>query len=105
MQVTQQSKALYLVQKKCTGFVLGRTPNECVAAVATIVEELSSDIKIPLDIANRRYLFVVSPQGNVTGREYVMNQVTVTLQRYTSRPQGDPAPLIGAVTLDKENIT
>lgn len=99
-----RGRAAYLMKKQFTGIVLARTPNEHASAAATIIGGLSDSIKIALDEVNKKYLTVVTPTARTTGKANLLNQVTLTLQRVTSRPQEEVAT-IDTVILSKGNIT
>jgi hypothetical protein len=98
-KVTPISRGLFEVEKTVTGHVLGRTPNEQLAAITQIIEALGSAIKIPLDLEAKKYLTVESPTGayNTSAASALRNgQITLTLKRITQKPS-DEVALMGEI--------
>ncbi len=65
--------------------VIGRTMNEQISAITELTEGLSRSVKIPLHIADRRYLTVVNPIVDFKSDPLTEGQITVTLARRTER--------------------
>lgn len=93
IRVEDKAKAMFEVRKQLQGHVLGATPNQELSAALSIVEGLGSAIKIPLDLATRRYLQVVEPIADYRMDALTSGQITVTLSRLTARPT-EEAPLM-----------
>lgn len=87
--VQEKARALYEVQKRFSGHVLGRTPNEQLSGALTLAQELGSAIKLVYDVTDRRYLTVKNPAVNLQADALSVGQVTVTLSRKTNRPTDD----------------
>jgi len=96
IELREGSRDMFEVRKKFVGHVIGDTPNKEISGTLTIVQELHSAIKIPLDIANRRYLTVHDPIGDYRSDALTAGQMSVTLSRFTNRPV-EEAPLITEV--------
>jgi hypothetical protein len=75
------------------GHVLGATPNQETVAMLQIVQGLTQAIKVPLDLANRKYMTVVEPRGDYRMDALTRGQISVTLTRMTMRPF-EEAPLM-----------
>lgn len=93
---TQESHALYRVEKRFTGLVITDIPMKQISGGLAISEGLTRDIKIPLDVANKRYLTVRSAPTDVRSESLTFGRVSVELYRFTSRPSQD-VPIISAV--------
>lgn len=94
--VQPKSRAAFDVGKSFLGIVLGGAPNQQVGAALSVVEGLCSDIKIPLDIADRRYLTVGSPVSDIKPDALTVAHVRVDLSRVTLRPT-EEVPFIMSV--------
>ncbi|AZS15363.1 hypothetical protein [Paenibacillus lutimineralis] len=92
----------YQVTKRFTAHVLGNEKQPEHSAVFSLVAALGSAIKIPFDLADRRYLTVVDPKANIGADGLREGQITVTLSRRVARPQ-EEVPLIRSVNY-KPNI-
>ncbi|NWL89569.1 hypothetical protein DMN77_18640 [Paenibacillus sp. 79R4] len=92
----------YRVTKRFTAHVLGNDQQPEHSAVFTLVGALGSAIKIPFDLADRRYLTVTNPKANIGADALREGQITVTLSRMVARPQ-EEVPLIRSVSY-KPNI-
>jgi hypothetical protein len=106
-QTKERGGSSYLLQKKLTGFLLGRTPNEHAQAAATLITGLACAIKIPLDPTSNTWLTVITPAASADGQSNLLSKATVTLQRVTLRPPIAGAltgTLMDTVTLTKEEI-
>lgn len=91
--IEEKARAMFEVRKKLTGHIIGATPNQELSTVLSIVEGLGSAIKVPLDLATRRYLTVVAPTADFRMDALTSGQISVTLSRLTARPTQD-APLM-----------
>lgn len=87
------SRATFDVRKLMAGHVLGATPNQETVAMLQIVQGLTQAIKVPLDLANRKYMTVVEPRGDYRMDALTRGQISVTLTRMTMRPF-EEAPLM-----------
>lgn len=96
IEVQEKARAMFEMRKKFIGHVLGSTPNEQIAGALTVVQELGNAIKLPLDVANKRYLTVNNPAVDYRTDALTAGQVSLTLSRLTNRP-AEEAPLIMAV--------
>jgi hypothetical protein len=92
----------YQVTKRFTAHILGNDQLPEHSAVFSLVAALGSAIKIPFDLADRRYLTVTDPKANIGADALREGQITVTLSRMVARPQ-DEAPLMRSVSY-KSNI-
>ena len=95
-EVNTLMASMFEVRKRFVGHVIGRTPNEQNDGVLKIVEALGSAIKVPLNQADRRYMTVIDPRADLQSNAITGGQITVTLQRKTTRPT-EEAPLIQKV--------
>jgi hypothetical protein len=86
MEVQQHGRGMFAVRKKFTGHIFGTTPNEQVAGVLKITQELGNAFKLALDLDNKRYLTVIDPMANLKAEALTGGQITVTLSRLTMRP-------------------
>jgi hypothetical protein len=93
IETSENSRAMFELRKKIIGHVLGRTANEEIAGALTIIQELEYAIKIPLDIANKRYMTVNKPAVDYRVNAITAGQITVTLSRFTNRPS-EEVPLM-----------
>lgn len=84
------------VSKRFVGHVLGSTSNEQTEGALKVVEGLGNDIKIPISVAEKRYMTVIDPRADLQVNSLTAGQVSVTLARRTNRPSAE-GPLIGAV--------
>lgn len=89
INVQPKSRAVFDVDKSFLGIVLGGAPNQQVGAAVSLVEGLYSDIKIPLDIVNRRYLTAGSLTSDIRPDAITVAHVRVDLSRVTARPTED----------------
>lgn len=90
------------VTKRFTVHVIGDKQYPEHAGVSSLVAWLGSAIKIPFDLADRRYLSVRDARANVGADAIREGQITVILSRRVSRPH-EEAPLIRNVSY-KSNI-
>ncbi len=86
VEVREKARAMFEVQKKFAGHVLGSTSNEQITGALTVIQELRSAIKLALDVINKRYLAVKDPAADYRADALVAGQVSVILTRLTSRP-------------------
>lgn len=84
------------VRKKTVGHVLGRTLGEQTATVAELAQSLTGAVKIPLNLAERRYLTVLSPIVDLEQDALTEGQLSVTLSRKVER-QLDEGPLMRTI--------
>lgn len=87
------NRAAFKVKKTLVGHVLGATPNQQAAGVVSIAEGLVSAIKVPLNLADRRYMTVDDANGDYQADALTAGQIRVELSRITMRPFED-APLM-----------
>ncbi|WP_374019004.1 hypothetical protein ABU162_04455 [Paenibacillus thiaminolyticus] len=92
----------YRVTKRFTVHVLGNEQYPEHVGVASMVEGIGSAIKIPYDLADRRFLTVGETKANVGADAIREGQITVTVSRRVARPN-EEAPLIKSVHY-KSNI-
>lgn len=102
IDVSAISSASYRITKRFSVHVLGDAQNPEHTGVHALVEALGSAIKLPFNLAERRYLTVSDPRASVGADAIREGQITVTLSRRVARPQ-DEAPLIRSVNY-KSNI-
>lgn len=96
IEANEKNKAVFELSKKIIGHVLGRTTNEEIVGALTVTQELENAIKIPLDLANKKYMTVNKPAIDYRVNAITAGQITVTLSRFTRRPAED-APIIAGV--------
>jgi len=96
VEALPDTRAAFLVRKRIVGHVIGRTPNEQSAAAMFLAERLQRAVKIPLDLADRRYLTVISPRAALSSDAISTGQLAVTLSRRTLRPSED-VPLMNQI--------
>jgi hypothetical protein len=87
--ITQVTSGLFRVVKHIQGHYVGRTPNEQLAAMVTMVERFGRDIKITLDATNRRFLTVAAPTIDQRVDALRAGQMAIQLSRLTQRPTED----------------
>lgn len=86
IEATGTSTAMFEVRKRFVGHVLGRTQNEQTQGALCIVEQLANSIKIPLNLADRRYMTVRDSIVDLEVDALNGGQVKVILSRKTARP-------------------
>ncbi|AYO30806.1 hypothetical protein D2962_09460 [Biomaibacter acetigenes] len=96
IEVREKGTAMFEVRKRFTGHILGRTPNEQIAGVMTILQEMGNAIKIPLDTMSRKYMTISNMASNMQQDAITAGQISLILARNTNRPAED-APLIMGV--------
>lgn len=84
------------VRKKTVGHVLGRTLGEQTATILELTQALTSAVKIPLNVTERRYLSVLSPIVDLAQDALTEGQLSVTLSRKVVR-QLDEGPLMRTI--------
>ncbi|WKV08197.1 hypothetical protein Q2T46_11730 [Thermoanaerobacterium sp. CMT5567-10] len=94
-------QGLYEIRKRIIGHVLGRTANEEILSVQTIIQELSNAIKIPLDVNTRKYMTVNQASVDYRANAITAGQITLTLSRYTD-VLTEEAIKIGEVLINQE---
>lgn len=85
------------VRKQWIGHVYGRNAQETQRIVTGLVERLSSQTRIPLDLADRRYLTVSEASVDLQADAFLNGQIRLTLLRRVQRELPN-APLIREVT-------
>lgn len=100
MDITPKGTTSFEIKKRLTAFIQGVDSNQEHAALLQLLEALGTSTRLPMDVADRRYLTVSEPKVNtkVTADGY-SNQgegpLTVTLSGRTSRqPAGTEGPLM-----------
>lgn len=101
INITSRGRAVFEIRKTVIGHVLGATPNQQIAGIVQIMQGLGNEIKIPLDVADRRYLTVSSPAGDFKVDALKAGQISLILSRLTSKPITEVPP-IGAVNINGE---
>ncbi|MNJ41104.1 hypothetical protein D3C77_360150 [compost metagenome] len=96
IEVKTLAFSTYQITKRFTVHTLGDGRHPEHAAVNALVAALGSAIKIPFDLADRRYLTVTDPKANIGADALREGQITVTLSRRVAR-SNDEAPLIRSV--------
>lgn len=89
IEANEKNRAVFELSKKIIGHVLGRTTNEEIVGALTIAQELENAIKIPLDLANKKYMTVNKPAVDYRVNAITTGQISVTLSRLTNRPVED----------------
>ncbi|OPY64083.1 MAG: hypothetical protein A4E56_00137 [Pelotomaculum sp. PtaU1.Bin065] len=92
IEAREKTSAAFEVRKSFQATVLGSKAYQYSGAMK-IVEGMRRDIKIALDVVNRRYMTVVDPSVKIKPDITLPAQVTVTLTRLTNRPT-DEIPYI-----------
>ncbi|RDY70320.1 hypothetical protein DXT76_13705 [Halobacillus trueperi] len=92
-RATSTGKAGFLIDKEVVGHVISESPDLRMSAVSLLVEQLVSDIKIPLDITSRKYMTVVQPRGDFLADGLNRGQITLRLTRRAKRLT-EEAPVI-----------
>lgn len=99
--VRSVNTAMFEVRKQMVVHILGRTPNEQTAGILQLLERMQTEIKLPLDMANRRFMTVVNPKADMTADPVTRGQISVTLTRRTARPT-EEAPLMRMISTKSE---
>jgi hypothetical protein len=86
VDVQGANRAAFKVKKALVAHVLGSTPNQQVTGVASITEGLVTTIKVPLNLADRRYMTVDDVKGDYQADALTAGQVKAELSRMTMRP-------------------
>lgn len=76
----------FQVTKRFTAHVLGADGNQQHAGILELMTALGSTPKIPLDLADRRYMTILEPRANMEADALTAGQITVTLTSRTKRP-------------------
>lgn len=85
--VKEKTNSGFEVRKTFQGQILGNLPyQEAFYGAVKIIEGLRRDIKIPLDVANKRYLLVADTGADIRPNILEPAQITVALARTTNRP-------------------
>jgi hypothetical protein len=96
IRIAGRSGAAYEVRKVFVGHVLGSTPNEQLQGVTALLQGLGGAVKLPLDIADRRYMTIGDKRADLKADALRAGQITLELYRTTLRPR-DEVPLMAAV--------
>lgn len=87
MDVRVLGLSTYEIEKRLTATVFADDPNEQNAAILQLIEELGAAVKIPLHTAERRFLSISEPKGNLNANVNTTGttdgQITVTCTRRT----------------------
>lgn len=75
------------ITKTLMGHVLGETPNHQLLGVSHVMELLTSSIKIPLNVQEKRYMTVRKVRSSMKANAITAGQITLTVSRLTARPQ------------------
>jgi len=100
-RVMDGNASWFVVEKRFTAKVVSDDPNEQISGTTLLVERLVSDLKILLDQQNKRYLRVVSADGDLTVVGAHTGRLSVTLSARTSRPTVE-APIISGINLESD---
>lgn len=85
MQIINSSWTAFEIRKLMAGHILGSTSNQEIEAVFQIGIGLTQDIKIPLNLASKRYMTVVEPRVDYRLDALTRGQISVTLTRMIMR--------------------
>ncbi|MGY0692620.1 hypothetical protein ACW2QC_07475 [Virgibacillus sp. FSP13] len=88
-QVEGVSRSVYEVSKAIVGHVISPYANQKIEAGSTIVEKLMAEIKVPLNIDDRRYMTVHQPTADFKADGLNKGQINVRLSRKSSRIKDD----------------
>lgn len=83
------NRYMYRVTKTFNGIVVGDVPQQHLTGAFSIITGLQRDIKITLDSVNNRYLTVDSVKSDFNADSITVGRVSLTLSRFTDRPQED----------------
>jgi hypothetical protein len=78
------------------GHVLGSTPNQQMAGVLGVLQQLRNDTKLLLDEVNKQYLTVEEVSGDYQADPLNKGQITVILSKLSART-AEEAPLMSAI--------
>ncbi|MCD9025751.1 hypothetical protein K7P76_28585 [Cohnella sp. NL03-T5] len=93
VELREVSAAAVELRKRFVGHVIGTTQTEQNAAIVLTTWKLKAAIKLPLDVATRRYLTVIDPKADHQADGLRTGQITVTLSRKEARSM-DAAPMM-----------
>ncbi|MBB6673016.1 hypothetical protein [Cohnella nanjingensis] len=96
METGEVAAAAIEVRMRFVGHVLGTSQTETNAALVLLPWKLQTSVKIPLDLADRRYLQVINPAADHKADALTGGQLSVTLKRKVARP-ADFAPLMAQI--------
>jgi hypothetical protein len=83
------SRSVFEISKEIVGHVVTSAPNDRIASTSALVEQMMSDIKVPLDTSTKKYMTVIQPRGDFRADGLNRGQITVRLTRKTSRLKDD----------------
>jgi hypothetical protein len=96
IEAKNQSPRTYTVRKVMIGHVLGSTPNQQMAGVLGVLQQLRNDTKLLLDEVNKQYLTVEEVSGDYQADPLNKGQITVILSKLSART-AEEAPLMSAI--------
>ncbi|RUT46431.1 hypothetical protein EJP82_11295 [Paenibacillus anaericanus] len=89
MDVRVLGLSSYEIEKRLTATVLADDPTDQNAVILQLIEELGAAVKIPLHAAERRFLSISEPKGNLNANVNTTGtaeaQITVTCTQRTGR--------------------
>lgn len=93
LEMKDAGSALVEVTKTLVGHVLGSTPNYQVHGIAALMGAMAEGVKIPLDIADRRYMTVRQLRASMRQNALTAGQISLVLSRKTRKP-AEEVPLM-----------
>lgn len=96
IEAKNQSPQTYTVRKIMIGHVLGSTPNQQMAGVLGVLQQLRNDTKLVMDEMTHQYLTIEEVSGDCQADPLNKGQITVILSKLMSRTT-EEAPLMSAV--------
>lgn len=96
--------ALYKMKKTFAGVVVCHLPMEQVLGAAQLAAGLRRDVKIPLDLEDRRYLTVKDVSADVRQDSLVQGRLTLELFRFIARPFSEE-PLLQSVHIARKDVS
>lgn len=100
-RVINDNAAWFVLEKRFSAKIVSDDPNEQISGTTLLVERLVSDLKILLDEPAKKYLRVVSTEGDLGVVGAHTGRISVTLSARTSRPTTD-VPVISKINLDPD---
>lgn len=86
IQIADRGNAMFEVQKRFIGQILGNTPNDLITGATVLAQELGTKMKLELDAVNRRYLKISNVTSDIRVDQLTFGQLSLTLSRFTNRP-------------------
>jgi hypothetical protein len=90
----EQSRYMYKLSKRIVCNILGDTPANLQYALATITQALEEAVKIPLDIANKKYMAVDNIKAQKSISNYTVGQITIDVSQNMPRTFVADAPIL-----------